>query len=104
MKPHQINSDKAGLFTGRKGVRFQLLLTSTGGSLWGVWILAMAPDGSCLVGAETRAAIGPVSTPIWQRHRENVNAAPTADLFVVLNFRPLLNDWSPPWPEHLSIH
>jgi hypothetical protein len=52
MKPHQINSDKAGLFTGRKGVRFQLLLTSAGGSLSGVWILAMAPDGSCLVGAE----------------------------------------------------
>ena len=28
------------------------------------------------MGAEkTRAAIGSVSTPIWQRHRENVNAA-----------------------------
>jgi hypothetical protein len=36
----------------------------------------MAPDGSSLMSAEkTRAAIGPVSTPIWQRHRENVNAA-----------------------------
>jgi hypothetical protein len=51
-------------------------------------------------------AIGPVSTPIWQRHREKVNAAPIAYVFVALIFLPLLHDWSLLWPdqERPSIH